>query len=104
MHRILELLENNSNLTPEDIAVMIDKTPDEVRAAISQYEKEGVIVGKKTIINWQKADKDLVTAFIEIKCTPQYGRGFDQIAERFYQYEQVKSVYLMSCIRSCSDC
>ena len=96
MHRILELLENNSNLTPEDIAVMIDKTPEEVREAISQYEKEGVIVGKKTIINWQKADKDLVTAFIEVKCTPQYGRGFDQIAERFYQYEQVKSVYLMS--------
>ena len=78
MHRILELLENNSNLTPEDIAVMIDKTPDEVRAAISQYEKEGVIVGKKTIINWQKADKDLVTAFIEIKCT----RSMEEVLTR----------------------
>lgn len=96
MHRILELLENNSNLTPEEIAIMIDKSPEEVAAAIKEFEKEGVIIGKKTIVNWQKTDRDFVTAFIEVKVTPQYGRGFDQIAERFYQYEQVKSVYLMS--------
>ncbi len=96
MHRILDLLEKNSDLTPNDIAVMIDSTPEEVEEAIKQFIKEGVIIGKKTIINWQKTSKEFVTAFIEVKVTPQFGKGFDQIAERFYQYEQVKSVYLMS--------
>lgn len=96
MHRILDLLDKNSNLTAQDIAVMLDSTVEEVENAIKQYEKEGIIVGKKTIINWDKTDREFVTAFIEVKVTPQYGRGFDQIAERFYQYEQVKSVFLMS--------
>lgn len=96
MHRILDLLDKNSNLTAQDIATMLDFTVEEVENAIKQYEKEGIIVGKKTIINWDKTDREFVTAFIEVKVTPQYGRGFDQIAERFYQYEQVKSVFLMS--------
>ena len=96
MHRILDLLEKNSDLTINDIAVMIDSTPEAVNAAIKQFIKEGVIIGKKTIINWQKTSREFVTAYIEVKVTPQFGKGFDQIAERFYQYEQVKSVYLMS--------
>lgn len=96
MHRILELLEKNSELTASEIAVMIEAKQEEVEAAIAQYRKEGIILGQKTVINWQKTDREFVTAFIELKVTPQMGKGFDQIAERFYQYEQVKTVYLMS--------
>ena len=96
MHRILDLLEENSNLTADEIATMIDSTEEKVKEAIANYKKEGIILGKKTIINWQKTDREFVTAFIELKVTPQFGRGFDQISERFYQYEQVKSVFLMS--------
>lgn len=96
MHRILELMEKHSDLTEEEIAVMLGTDTSEVAAAIEQFKKEGVIVGKKTVINWHKTDRDFVTAFIELKVTPQQGKGFDQIAERFYQYDQVKSVYLMS--------
>ncbi len=96
MHRILELLDKDSNLTEKDIAVMLDLDEREVAAAIAQYKKEGVIVGTKTMINWQKTTREFVTAYIELKVTPQFGKGFDQIAERFYQYEQVKSVFLMS--------
>ena len=75
---------------------MLDLDEREVAAAIAQYKKEGVIVGTKTMINWQKTTREFVTAYIELKVTPQFGKGFDQIAERFYQYEQVKSVFLMS--------
>ena len=96
MNKILELLEKNSTLTVHDIAVMLDKDESEIAAAIEQFKKDGIILGSKLLINWEKTSRELVTALIELKVTPQFGKGFDQIAERFYQYEQVKTVYLMS--------
>ncbi len=96
MYEILELLDKDSNLTPHDIAIMLNMDEASVQKEIDAYEKTGVIVGKKVMINWQKTSREFVTALIEVKVTPQFGKGFDQIAERFYQYDQVKSVYLMS--------
>ena len=95
-NEILELIDKDSELTNADIAIMLGISEDEVNKKIDAYKKAGIIVGKKVMINWRKTSKELVTALIELKVTPQFGRGFDQIAERFYQYEQVKSVYLMS--------
>lgn len=96
MHRILELLENNADLTAKDLSIILDLDIEDVKAALAQYEKDGVIVGKRTVVNWQKTEREYVTAIIELKVTPQFGKGFDEIAERCFQYEQVKSVYLMS--------
>ncbi len=96
MYEILDLLEKNSDLTAEEIAVMTDSKKEDIEKAIAAYKEAGIIVGSKIVINWHKTDRDFVTAFIEVKVTPQQGKGFDQIAENFYQYEQVKSVYLMS--------
>lgn len=96
MHRILELIENNADLSAKDIATMLAADVKEVEAALEQYKAEGVIVGKRTVINWQKTSREYVTAMIELKVTPQYGKGFDEIAERCYQYDQVKNVFLMS--------
>ena len=96
MYEILELLDKDSNLTSKDIAIMLNLDEATVQKEIDAYEKTGVIVGKKVMINWQKTSREFVTALIEVKVTPQFGKGFDQIAERFYQYDQVKSVYLMS--------
>ncbi len=96
MHRILEIIENNADLSAKDIATMLDADVNEVEAAILQYKKEGIILGKRTVVNWQKTDREYVTAMIELKVSPQFGKGFDEIAERCYQYEQVKNVFLMS--------
>lgn len=59
-------------------------------------DKEKGNVGYKTIVNWDKTDKDVVVALIELRITPQRGEGFDKVAERIYKYPQVKSLYLMS--------
>lgn len=96
MYEILELLDKDSNLTSHDIAIMLNTDEASVQKEIDAYVKTGIIVGKKVMINWQKTSREFVTALIEVKVTPQFGKGFDQIAERFYQYDQVKSVYLMS--------
>lgn len=96
MEEILEILEKNHRLTDEQIAVMLNKSVDEVKAAIKKYEEEKVIVGYSTLINWEKTSKDTVTALIEVKVTPQRGEGFDKVAERIYRFPEVKACYLMS--------
>jgi DNA-binding Lrp family transcriptional regulator len=96
MKEILELLENEGNLNCEQIASMIDASPETVRKEIAMYEEQGIILGYKTLIDWEKAGKEYVSAFIELKVSPQIDEGFDAIAARIYEYPEVKSVYLMS--------
>lgn len=96
MEEILEILENNSKITPEEIAAMTGKDVEEVREAISKFERDNVILKYNTLINWEKTNKEIVTALIEVKVTPQMGEGFDKVAERIYKYPEVKDCYLMS--------
>ena len=96
MKQILEILERNSHITPDQIAVMLERDVDVVKNVITKLEKDGVIVGYKTLVDWEKTASERVTAFIELRVTPQRGEGFDKIAQRIYQYEQVKTVWLMS--------
>lgn len=63
---------------------------------IAAMEQENVICGYHTLIDWDKAGLEKVTAMIEVRVTPQRGMGFDKIAERIYNYPEVKSVYLIS--------
>lgn len=96
MEEILEILEQNSRYTDEEIAVMAGKTVEEVREAIRDYEEKSIIAGYTTLINWENTGKETVTALIEVKITPQRGVGFDKVAERIYKFPQVKACYLMS--------
>ena len=86
---ILKLIEKNSRLAIHDLAVMLDVAETEVANEIADMEKEHIICGYHTLINWDNTSKDQLTAMIEVKVTPQRGQGFDRIAE-------VKAVYLMS--------
>ncbi len=96
MEKLLSLLEQNAKLTEEQLAAMLSLSAEEVRREIRQYEKNGVIKGYKALIDWDKVDKEQITAFIEVKVTPQRDLGFEQVAERIMQFEEVDSVYLMS--------
>lgn len=96
MEEILEILEKNFRYTDEQIAVMAGKTVEEVRKAIQDYEEKSIIAGYTTLINWENTGKEVVTALIQVKVTPQRGEGFDKVAERIYRYDQVQACYLMS--------
>lgn len=96
MEEILEILENDSRYSDEQIAVMSGKTVEEVREAIRDYEEKSIIAGYTTLINWENTGKELVTALIEVKITPQRGEGFDKVAERIYKFDEVRACYLMS--------
>ena len=95
--KILELLEQNSRYSAADIALMLGLEEQEVVDSIKEMEKDKIICGYKTLINWDKVEhREVVTALIEVKVTPQWGEGFDKIAERIYRFSEVKAVYLMS--------
>ena len=86
--KILNMLEKNSRIDIKDMAVMLGISEPEVANEIADMEKEHIICGYNTIIDWDKTS--------EVKVTPQRGLGFDSIAERIYQYDEITSVYLMS--------
>ena len=94
--KILKNLALNARLSTEDLAAMLDSTPEEIQQAIKEMEDEGIICGYPTLINWDKTSDERVTAVIEVKTAPERGRGFDKIAARIYQFDEVKDVYLMS--------
>lgn len=96
MNDFLKLLESDSRLTPEQLAVMCDKDVGEIKEMIGKFEKEGIILGYHTLIDWVKTARESVTALIELKISPQEDRGFDKIAEKIRNYPEVQSVYLMS--------
>ena len=96
MKDLLQLLEDDCTLTHAQLAAMTGMAEDEVAAAVAQYEKDRVILGYKTIIDWDRTHREAVTAMIEVSVTPQRGEGFDRIAQRIYQYDEVESLYLMS--------
>ncbi len=96
MDQLLKILEDNANLTPEQLAVMCNKEVGDIKKLIEQNEKDGIILGYKTMIDWDKTDREYVTALIEVKITPQRDRGFDRVAEIIYNYPEVQSLYLMS--------
>lgn len=93
---ILKLLENDARLTPEQLAIMLNCDAATIRAELAEYENNGTILGYKTLIDWEKTEQESVTAMIDVKLTPQRDRGFDRVAEKIYNYPEVKAVYLMS--------
>ena len=96
MLEILELLQNNSRLTAQQIAVMTGQEEEEVRKIVERLEADKTIIKYFTLINWEKAGVEKVSALIEVKMTPQRDVGFDSVAERIYRFPEVKTVHLMS--------
>ena len=96
MDKVLEILKEDSRVAAKDIATMIDKSEEEVKSIIKDLEEKNIIVKYTTIINEEKVREEKVQAFIEAKVSPERDMGFDAIAERIYNFPQVKSLYLIS--------
>ena len=96
MTKLLQVLEQDCTMSDEQLASMANMSVEEVKSARAKLEEEKVILGYKAIVDWDRTQREAVTALIEVKVTPQRGEGFDRIAERIYQYDEVESVYLMS--------
>ena len=96
MDQLLTLLSENARLTTAQLAAMLNLPEADVENRISQYEKDGMIRGYRALINWDKVDQNKASALIELRVSPKRDSGFDEIAERIMQFDEVESVYLMS--------
>lgn len=94
--KILTFIEKNSRIDLKELAIMLGVDEASVIKEMEAMENERIICGYHTLIDWDKAGIEKVTAMIEVSVTPQRGMGFDKIAERIYNYPEVNSVYLIS--------
>ena len=96
MDPLLKLLQTNAYLKPEQLAQMLNISPEEVTATIKRYEQEHIVLGYRTILNEERLGLEHVRAVIEVKITPEREGGFNRLAERIAKYNEVTSCYLMS--------
>lgn len=96
MTTLLQLLEQDCTMPHAQLAAASGLSVSEVDAQIAQFEANKTILGYQAIVDWDQTQREAVTALIEVKVTPQRGEGFDRVAKRIYQYDEVESVYLMS--------
>jgi len=95
-NELLSLIERDGRLSTEDLATMLSKEEGDIKKMISDYERSGIILGYKALIDWDKTDSEHVNALIELRVSPQPDRGFDKLAEKIGNYPEVSSLYLMS--------
>lgn len=96
MEELLRILEKNARMPIEDIAAMLDKTPEEIAAMMDEAAAKGYIRGYETLVDWEQAGVNLVEAVIELRVTPHKARGFDDIGMTIAQFDEVDTVLLMS--------
>ena len=93
---LLSIIEKNSRIDIKELAVRLGVEEVDIANELEALERENIICGYHTLVDWEKTSVEKITALIEVRVTPQRGQGFDRIAERIYNYPEVKSVYLIS--------
>jgi len=96
MNQLLDLLRRNARQSNADLAAQASLTEEAVAAQIAAWEADGTISGYKAMIDPARDGDETVTAFIEVKVTPERGGGFDRQARRIARFEQVTSCFLIS--------
>lgn len=96
MDQLLTLLEQNARLSNAELAVMLGRTEEQIAQQIEDYQARGIIRGFQAVVDWEQVDRSQITAYIELNVTPKQGEGFEEIAKRIMQFEEVQTVYLMS--------
>lgn len=94
--KILTFIEKNSKIDLAELAIVLGVDQATVMNELEAMEAEHIICGYPTLIDWDKAGIEKVTAMIEVSVTPQREMGFDKVAERIAGYPEVNSVYLIS--------
>jgi len=94
--QILKILERDARTSAAQIAVMLGQSEEQIAQSIARLEAAGIIRHYKAIVDWEKAGREVVFAFIDVRVSPSRGVGFDDVARRTYQYPEVHSVYLVS--------
>lgn len=93
---LLRLLQKNARMKITDLAAALDESKDHIIERLTELEKEKVICGYHTIVNWDLTNTEIVTALIQINASPERDYGYDRIASHIYKFEEVDTMYLLS--------
>lgn len=97
MKPLLDILETEGPVDPDELAVRLGRSRGEIEAEMESLRQEGILLRYSALVNWEAVpDSDKVFAFISVSATPEHGRGFDKVAEYISQFPEVHSLYLMS--------
>jgi DNA-binding Lrp family transcriptional regulator len=96
VRRVLAALVTDARRNPARIAELTGIAEEQVFALVSQLERQRVIRGYRTVVDWDRLGDERVVAFIDVSVSPQREVGFDQVAARIYRYPEVRSVHLVS--------
>ena len=96
MNQLLDLLRREARSSNAELAKRLGESEAKVAAQIEAWEKDGTIRGYQAMIDPARDGEDDVTAFIEVKLTPERGGGFDRLARRIARFDQVTSCFLIS--------
>ena len=93
---IIRILNEDARITRAQMAAMLGREEATVKTAVDELEADGVIIRYLPVLDEEKLGKETVQAFIEVRVSPMYSRGFDAIAAELCAFDEVKSLYLMS--------
>ena len=96
MDKLLKLLCEDARLPVETLATMTGDTPEGVTEKMRRMENDDTILGYRAVVDWDKADREMVESYIDLKIAPKKDFGFDEFAELVSQMPEVKSCTLMS--------
>ena len=93
---LLQLLRRKARVSDKELGEMFALDKDAVAVRIAAWEKDGTILGYHAVVDPEAIGDTSVSAFIEVKVTPERGGGFDRLAMRVARFDQVVSCYLAS--------
>jgi DNA-binding Lrp family transcriptional regulator len=96
MDKLLMMLDKNARMPVPQLATAAGMSEAEVEKQLADYEKKGILQGYKTLIDWDRTDRNYVTARIEVKVMLDKTMGFDDVAQLLASFEEVETVYLVS--------
>jgi len=93
---LLQVLRHKARFSDQELADLLSLSSEAVAKQIAAWENDGTILGYHAVVDTEQAGDTSVSAFIEVKLTPERGGGFDRLALRISRFDQVVSCYLAS--------
>ncbi len=96
MEKLLELLMDGESLGPVELGRILQLPQEKLEAELDRLKDQKILLGWRPILHPATWESIKVRAVIEVKISPERGGGFDRLANRIAQFEEVESCYLMS--------
>jgi len=93
---LVEVLADDARRSTDDLARMLDVSPDEVEDEIEELEDDGVIRGYSAVVDWGALDDDRAEAYVEVNVSLDRETDYVDIAERIARFPEVASLTLVS--------